>query len=365
MSISCRLIGLALGISLCAFTNPAGAQENGAVTVAEINGQKLTRAELEKKQAANLLQARYQYYLAEREALERFIDEQLLEIEARREHLTVEQLLQHAVTDRVKDPTELQLQVFYESTHTTEPFAAIRGKILANVRQVRQAKTRAAYLQSLRDRAGVRIALVPPEAEVAPALDSAPRRGPQDASVVILEFADYECPYCQRIHPDLEKLQKEFAGKVAVAFKDFPLPMHPHAEKAAEAARCAAEQGKFWNFHDILFENQQKLELAQLKEYARTLKLDAGRFDQCLDAGEQAAAVQKDIVQGQRLGLTGTPSFFINGHFFSGAVAYGTLREIVVQQLAASRQQPPVATGSARSVQQADRCYSRAPKGLW
>src|SRR3989454_7260894 len=114
MAISRTLIGLALGISLCAFTNPAGAQENGAVTVAEINGQKLTRAELEKKQAANLLQARYQYYLAEREALERFIDEQLLEIEARREHLTVEQLLQHAVTDRVKDPTELQLQVFYE-----------------------------------------------------------------------------------------------------------------------------------------------------------------------------------------------------------------------------------------------------------
>ena len=125
-----------------------------------------------------------------------------------------------------------------------------------------------------------------------------------------------------------------------MAFKDFPLPMHAHAEKAAEAARCADEQGKFWNFHDILFENQQKLELAQLKEYARTLKLDAARFDQCLDAGEQAAAVQKDIVQGQRLGLTGTPSFFINGHFLSGAVGYGTLREIVEQQLAMSARPP-------------------------
>ena len=332
MVISCRLIAMALGISLCAFANHAGAQENGAATVAEVNGQKLTRAELVQKQAAKLLQARYQYYFAEREALDQLIDGRLLEIEARRENLSVEQLLQQEVTSKVKDPTELQLQVYYEGMHTKEPFAAIRGKILDSARQVRQTKARDAYLQTLRDRAGVRIALVPPEAEAA--LNNAPRRGPQDAPVVIVEFADYECPYCQRIHPELKKLQVEFAGKVSLAFKDFPLPMHPHAEKAAEAARCAEEQGQFWNFHDMLFENHQKLELAQLKEYASALKLDAARFDQCLDAGEQAALVQKDIVQGQLLGLTGTPSFFINGHFLSGAVKYSTLREIVAQQLA-------------------------------
>jgi protein-disulfide isomerase len=122
---------------------------------------------------------------------------------------------------------------------------------------------------------------------------------------------------------------------VAVAFKDFPLPMHRHARKAAEAARCAGEQGRFWEFQDVLFDNNQRLELAQLKEYARVLKLDGVRFDQCLDAGEQAAAVERDIVQAQRLGLTGTPSLFINGHFLSGAVKYSTLREIVEQQLAA------------------------------
>ena len=178
----------------------------------------------------------------------------------------------------------------------------------------------------------MRIALAPPEAEVA--LDNAPRRGPQDAPVVIVEFADYECPYCQQIHPELKKLQAEFAGKVAVAFKDFPLPMHAHAEKAAEATRCAAEQGKFWDFHDLLFDNAPKFDPAQLKEHARTLKLDAPRFDQCLDAGEQAAAVRKDFAEGQRLGLTGTPSFFINGHYLTGAAKYNTLREIVEQQLA-------------------------------
>jgi protein-disulfide isomerase len=335
MTISPLLIALALGTSLSGFTNAAGAEENGAAVVAELSGQKLTRAQLEQSQTAKLLQARYQYYLAEREAVDQLIEEQLLEMQARREHLSVEQLLQREVTSLVKDPTEDQVQVFYEGLQTSEPFAAARPKIVSTIHQIRLAKARAGYLQSLRSQASVRIGLAPPEADVA--LDGSPRRGPEDAPVLIVEFADYECPYCQRIHPDLKKLQQEFPGQVALAFKDFPLPMHRYAGKAAEAARCAAQQGRFWDFHDVLFDNTPKFEPAQLKEHARVLKLDTARFDQCLDAGEQAATVQKDLTQGQRLGLTGTPSFFVNGHFLSGAVKYGTLREIVEQQLAASR----------------------------
>jgi protein-disulfide isomerase len=339
------LIGLALGMSLSAFANPAGGEANSAA-VAEVSGHKLTRADLEQKQAAKLLEARYQYYLTEREAVNRLIEDQLLEMRASREHLTVEQLLERDVTSQIKDPTEDQLQVFYEGLQTKEPFAVVREKIVATLRQLRLAKAGAAYLQTLRDAADVRIDLAPPEAEVA--LDNAPRRGPQDAPVLIVEFADYECPYCQQIHPELNKLEEEFAGKVALAYKDFPLPMHPRAEKAAEAARCAAEQGKFWEFHDALFDDHQ-MELAQLKEHARTLKLDAASFDQCLDAGEQAAAVRKDFAQAQRLGLTGTPAFFVNGHFLSGAVSYGTLREVVEQQLAATL---PSRTARARSTGQ-------------
>src|SRR5260370_10366156 len=108
--------------------------------------------------------------------------------------------------------------------------------------------------------------------------------------------------------------------------------MPPRAEKAAEASRCAAEQGKFWEFHDALFDGHQ-LELAQLKEHARTLQLDAASFDRCADAGEQAAAVRKDLVQPQRLGLTGTPAFFVNRHFLSGALVYSTLPGVAEQEL--------------------------------
>jgi protein-disulfide isomerase len=345
-SISRPLIGVALGMSLSAFATQAATDEKAAAVVAEIGGQKVTRAEVEQKQAARLLQARYQYYLAERDALDRVIDEELIEMQARREHVSVEQLLQREVVSQVSEPTENELQLSYERLKTNEPFAAVREKILAAIHQIRLAKARAGYLESLRGQARVRIALSPPDAEVA--LDDTPRRGSQSAPVLVVEFADYQCPYCQTVYPELQKLQKEFGDNLAFAFKDFPLPMHANAQKAAEAARCAGAQGRFWDFHDALFSNGKKLELAQLKEHARTLGLDQARFNRCLDSSEQAEAVQKDLNQAQRLGLTGTPSFFVNGHFLSGAVKYGTLREVVEQQLLAAESSANHSSESAR-----------------
>jgi protein-disulfide isomerase len=340
--ISRMVVGLGLSIALSAVGKEAGADPKSGAVVAVVGGHSVTLTELEQKQAAKLLAVRYQYYLAQRQALDQLIEDHLLEDQARREHLTVEQLLERHVAGEVKDPTEEQLQVYYEGVETKEPFAVVRNNILGHLRQLRTAKARAAYVQSLRDQTSIHVALAPPSGEVD--IANAPARGPRDAPVVIVEFADYECPYCQRIHPELKKLQDDFPGKVALIFKDSPLPNHPRAHKAAEAARCAGEQGRFWEFQDLLFDGSRKLEATQLKEAARDLKLDGARFDQCLDSGAQAAGVQKDFAQGQRLGLTGTPSFFINGHFLSGAVKYSTLREVVEQQLAAT----PGAPKSAR-----------------
>ena len=299
--------------------------------VAEIGGRKVTRAELERKKAGRLLQARNQFYLAEREALNQFVDERLLEEKAQAEHLSVEQLVERDITSRVTDPTEDQLKVYYEGLDTEEPFPAVRDKILSHIREVRAGKARAEYLKALHNQYSVLITLSPPTAEVS--LDGAAVRGPQNASVTVVEFADYECPYCQQIHSDLKKLMQQFDGKMAFAFQDCPLPMHRHAVKAAEAARCAGAQGAFWEYHDLLFEKGGKLEVAQLKEYARSLKLDGGQFDKCLDSGEQAAAVQKGLHDAKELGITGTPSFFINGHFVSGAVKFQDLREMVDREL--------------------------------
>lgn len=320
---------------LFAVPTPAQAQEARPTSsdeiVAMIDGKAVTRADLERREAAKLLPARDQYYKAQREALEQLIDEAVLENEAQKENVTVQQLLDAHVNSKVKDPTEDQIEVYYEGVQTDQPYPAVRDKVLDAIRQRRIAKARKEYVDSLRSQAHLEVLLASPRADVA--LGDAYTRGTPNSPVLLIEFADYECPYCQKIAPDLKKLEQDYPGKVLFAFKDYPLAMHKHAQKAAEATRCAARQGKFWEYHDLLFEKGNGLELAQLKDYARTLKLDTASFDQCLDSGETAAAVKQDLEQGQKLGLTGTPSFFVNGHFFSGAANYAKIREIVDQQL--------------------------------
>src|SRR5437016_2259512 len=153
MAISRALMGLALGISLSAVATHAYGDQAGTAIVAEVDGQKLTRADLEQKQVAKLLQARYQQYLAEREALDQLIDQQLVEMQATREHLSVAELLEREVNSRVKEPTDDQIEVFYEGMRTDEPLAAAREKIAGTIREIRRSKARAAYLQSLRSQA--------------------------------------------------------------------------------------------------------------------------------------------------------------------------------------------------------------------
>jgi protein-disulfide isomerase len=334
MRMSHAAVGLLIGALLG--TISVGAQEisnqkEKEEVVAVIDGVTVTQSDLEQKEAAKLLRARDQYYLAQRDALNQLVDDMLLEAQARREGVTVDKLLDLHVNSTVKDPTEDQLQVYYEGLQTDSPYSVARPKILETIRQRRTAKARAEYLATLHTAANVVVLLQPPAADVA--IGKSPALGSADAPVQVIEFADYECPYCQKIDPDLKKLRDEFKGQLVFAFKDFPLPMHKHAEKAAEAARCAAHQGKFWEYHDVLFEKNSGLEPTQLKEYARTLGLDSAKFDSCLDSGGEAAAIQQDVEEGNRLGLTGTPSLFINGHFFSGITSYTVLHDTVAQQI--------------------------------
>jgi protein-disulfide isomerase len=305
--------------------------------VAEVNGTKITRADLDKEEASKLLQVRFQTFMTEQKALEELIDNRLLEMAAARQHVTVEQLVDREITSQVKDPSEEQLRFYYDDSNSSEPYETARKKILDVVRQRRIAKARTAYLEQLRSEANVFISLAPPVAVVA--VGDAPRLGPGNAAVQLIEFADYECPYCAKVFPHLQKLHEQFGNQLAIYYKDFPLPMHAHAQKAAEAARCAGAQGKFWEYHDRLFATNA-LDTPQLKQYARELGLNASQFDRCLDSGEQASGVQKDLSQAQQLGVNGTPSFFVEGHYLSGAVDYNTLRDLVIQQINAKKVTP-------------------------
>ena len=324
---------VALVVGVLVTTSPimfAQDSQNSQQPVASINGMALTLGDLQAKENATLLQAQFQYYLSERKALDGAIDNRLLEDEARKKNISVDQLLNTDVYKNIKDPTEDQLEVYYEGLDTQDSYTSVREEVLQHIRELRRTKARAAYIEQLRKEAHIHILLMPPSADVN--TKDAYALGDKNAPVELVEFADYQCPYCQKVAPQIEQLKKEFGPKLTVVFKDFPLSMHPNAEKAAEASRCAGEQGKYWEYHDLLF-NSQEIKPNELKEHANALKLDSDRFDACLDKGTEAAAVKKDLDEAMSLGLTGTPSFFVNGHFFSGVVEYAALKDIINQQL--------------------------------
>src|SRR5437879_1474077 len=210
-SIRIAISGILLALTVMFLTRPVAAGQDNSTVVAEVNGDKLTVADLEQKEANELLQSRYKYYQAERKALDDLIDQHLLEMQARHEDLTVDQLVQREVNSKVKaDPTEDQLRIYYEAVETDQPFEAMREQIIQHIRETRRSKARAAYLKSLRSQAQISIALASPTAPVE--LTHSPVLGNRDAPVVLVEFADYQCPYCQKVHPDLEKLQKEYGN---------------------------------------------------------------------------------------------------------------------------------------------------------
>jgi protein-disulfide isomerase len=164
--------------------------------------------------------------------------------------------------------------------------------------------------------------------------DPARMLGSADAPVTIVEFGDFQCPYCQAVQPSIKELMDKYRGKVRLGFRDFPLrQIHPQAQQSAEAAHCAGDQGKFWEYHDLLYNNQSRLDVNSLKERAATAGLDAERFQVCLDSGKFRTVIDSDLQSGSIAGITGTPTFFINGVILTGAQPVSAFADIIDSEL--------------------------------
>jgi protein-disulfide isomerase len=178
----------------------------------------------------------------------------------------------------------------------------------------------------------------PPVFRAEVSVDGAPFRGSATAPVAIVEFSDFQCPFCKQVVPTLTQVLSGYGEKVKLVYRDFPLDtIHPQARKAAEAVRCAQDQGKFWEYHDALFANSPNLSPEQLTTYAEQLGLNLPSFERCLASGTHAASVQKSINEGIRLGVTGTPAFFINGELLSGAQPLESFVRVIERELASAR----------------------------
>ena len=196
-----------------------------------------------------------------------------------------------------------------------------------------------AYMNELRAAAGdVRIELDPPRTPVA-VDDDDPALGPAAAPIAIVEYSDFQCPYCQQLTGTIERLQAAYGDDVRLVFKDYPLPNHAQAFKAAEAGHCAHEQDKFWELHDTMFANQDALAVEDLKRHAGALGMDQAAFDACLDSGRHAARVNGNLREGQEHGVQSTPTVFINGRTVLGAAPYVLFEQIIEEELERARQQ--------------------------
>ena len=304
---------------------------------ARVDDQVITMQDLENALAAQLAKLQEQKYQLMQSKLDELIEGRLLEQEAKRRGMTVEALLKAEVLSKVPEVTEVEVKSFIR-----ENKARLKGEgadVSARVRDYltsqREAQQRHVYVAGLRQGAKVATFLQEPEPiRVAVKGEGAFVKGPKDAPVTLVEFTDFHCPFCGRAVATLKDVMREYDGKIRWVFRDFPIAgLHPRAPKAAEAARCAGEQGKFWEYHDLLFEGQSQATIKDLKRSAEQLKLDPKSFGQCLDSGKHQAAVEADVQEGARLGVTGTPTFFINGRILVGAQPLESFRRIIEAEL--------------------------------
>jgi protein-disulfide isomerase len=311
--------------------------------VAIVAGQSIYQRDLDDLVASQILSLRNQEYQIRSKGLEDLIRQRLVEAEAKNQGLTTEQLYAKEVDSKIATPSEGEVAAYYLGlkSQMKAPFQEIKMQLQANLKAIETRQARQDYADSLRAKADVTVLLKQPRVEVA--LDPGRLRGDPSAVVTIVEFADYQCPYCKQTETTLSALLRKYPGQVNLAFRDFPLgSIHPHAEKAAEAARCAGKQGKFWEFHDALFANQAKLDEPGLKAIAQTLALDENSLQSCLASGEYKAQILQDQEDGRKAGISATPGFFINGIAVTGAQPETAFEKIIDDELKAAGDQPSV-----------------------
>ncbi len=319
------------------------AQVQGEVrdqVVATLGGTPITLADLEdawqKNDSSSRIRLLQELYDTRRRALDILIGERLIEREAKARGLTRQQLLERELPSRTKPVTDAEADEIYE--RNKQAFGGrtkeqMRPEIRSALTQQRPLQALHTFMEELRMRAAdVDILLDPPRLQIETLADD-PARGARGAPIEIVEFSDFQCPFCQRAFGTLKDLQKQYGDRIRLVYKDFPLTSHPQAFKAAEAANCAYEQGRFWEYHDKLFTNPQALFVPDLKRHAADLGFNTEAFDTCLDESRFGASVQNDLRIGEKYGVSSTPTLFINGRPVLGAAPLEVFQQLIEEEL--------------------------------
>ena len=306
--------------------------------VAEINGQPITNQELIAKIKPRLSRIENQIFNMKQEGIDQIIEERLLDAEAKKRNITLQELIKTEVQDKVSDVSDKEIQDFYDQNKDHfggKNLEELKPIIGVQLKSKKASIFRNNLIDKLTAKADIEIYIQRPRVNVTPG--NGPSKGPKDAPVTLVEFTDYQCPYCAQARPTVSQVADEYKSDVYYVVRNFPLDFHNFAKKAAEAALCSNEQKKYWDYSTKLWNNQKALDVPSLKKYAEDMKLDMTKFNECLDSGKYSAQLSQDIQEGMKAGVSGTPAFFINGQMITGAQPPEAFKKIIDSELKAAK----------------------------
>jgi len=307
-----------------------GSSSGNAAMVGDVA---ITMGELNEAAKSQLQKVGTQVYRIKKRVLDGLIEEKLVESAAKKAGKNREEFLKAEIEEKIKEPSDKEVKALYEARkgRFKQPLEEVKGQIVAYLMNNRLNHAKQELMARLMKEENVKVMLEAPRIEID--ISGAPAQGKSNAKVTLVEFSDYQCPFCKRVRPTIWRLMDEYKDQVQYVFMDFPLSFHRQAQKAHEAALCANEQDKYFEYNKKIFNDQKNLEVSDLKKYAKELGLDTKKFDKCLDDGKLADTVRSNVAKGVEAGVSGTPAFFINGIMLSGAQPYAVFKEIIEDEL--------------------------------
>jgi predicted DsbA family dithiol-disulfide isomerase len=306
--------------------------------VANINGKEITEDQLNKGIESELYEAEMRLYEIKKARLDTIVLENLIAADPRKGTMSNDAFLQKFIGIG-KSPSDKEITSFIEERKI--PKEHINEQLKERIKKYLEMENkRNAVDEWISEKTKKNPIIVHIQEPSHPVFDvaiaNAPAWGSANAKVTIVEFSEFECPFCGKASEVINQVKKKYNGKIRLVFKHFPLSFHQHAKKASEAAMCAFEQSpdKFWTMHDALFAGQDKLDEDSLKEKAKKIGLDLAKFEGCLKTGKFTAHIDADLKQGEALGIRATPTFFVNGQMLSGALPLESFTEIIDKELA-------------------------------
>lgn len=309
-----------------------------AGVVAKINGEEITEDQLVGDAQLELMQIKKQEYDLKMGQLNKMVTDKVLGAEAKKEGIaTVDEYINKKITKGEIKISDADYKKFVKEKNIPESNIndQVKERIFSYMKEQKRDEMIQAQVAKLTKGAPVEVYFKKPKSNIQVDVGQAPTEGPDSAKVTIVEFSDFQCPFCGRAAKTVSEVHKKYGNKIRIAFKHFPLPMHKDAGPASEASMCVFEQSKdkFWKFHDIAFANQDKLDAENLVKHAKAAGADEKKFKECFDSKKYADFVKKDMAAGEKLGVRSTPTFFINGQLLSGALPVEAFSEVIDEEL--------------------------------